>query len=96
MRLRLMTTEELLDLAATPTPGGAYEAVEAMLSLGGGCARSTHLFCFDRETPVKKRRWFDEYVNSCDAWANVSEARLLEMYGGVTWGVDEDQPAFKE
>jgi hypothetical protein len=46
MPIRLMTTREILDLAAASEFRGEYEQIEAMLSLANGCARSTHSFPF--------------------------------------------------
>jgi hypothetical protein len=86
MPFRRMSMKEVLDLAATPRRGNEFESIEAVLRLNGG-ARSTHLFCFHKETPVKRRRWFDHFMFICDAWETVSEKRLMTTYGGATWWV---------
>lgn len=96
MPIRLMTTREILDLAAIPTHRGEYESIEAMVSMADGCARSTHSFRFYRESPVKKRRWFDHFMSICDVWAIESEKRIMETYGDVIWGVWDDQPIFAD
>jgi hypothetical protein len=81
-----MTMQQVLDLAATPRDGDSFGTVEAARFVTGG-ARSTHLFCFNEETPVRKRRRFDHCVEACDAWETVSEKRLMADYGDVTWWV---------
>lgn len=87
MRAEKKTLKEVLDLAATPDHRDEYHGVEAFIALAGGCARSTHLFCYYKETPVRKRRWFDHFMNICDAWEVVSEKRLMETYGEATWWI---------
>lgn len=89
MPYKAMSTKDLLDFAATPKRENEFESVEAVLLLNG-CAKSTHLFCFYKETPVKKRRWFDHFMHICDAWETVSEKWLMEAYGQVTWWVWEE------
>ena len=92
MRVARKTLKEILDFAATPREGDEYHSVEAFLLLGG-CARSTHYFCFYDETPVKKRRWFDHFMNICDVWETVSEKKLMELYGHATWWMWKEDEA---
>ncbi len=91
MAMRLMTTEELLDVVATPIGGVEYGTVEARLSLWSGIAWTTGWFRFDRDSPVKRHRWFETSLFG-DRWTSVGEARLLAAFGGVLWAVDDTQP----
>lgn len=84
-----MTTKEMLDWVATPDPGdNGFTAKEAMLSVAGGIGRRTHTFCFEDESPVKKKRRFWHSVDDCSAVE--TEKFIMEMYGGAIWGVFKD------
>lgn len=88
MITKTLSTKEILDLTWSRRDD-EIPAVEAHLILAGGAGRSSHSFTFSHETPTRKNRWFNHYMNICDCWELMSERAVLRMYPNAGWVLDE-------